>query len=242
MHAHTKGTDVLLVFEEYVGAALTKACELDSDNDVVHLARAAQTVRRHVFEEGEPFNGFPEWCQDKSVLSLFLALVGVVLVGPSITDQMADTTPATLAIAHMLKFNCIKHNRAHPTTWLATARHSAAQENPVPTYVGMMLHAHTRNRDLVDRLSYLGMSISNTRVLDPSAQMGNSACQQFHREQVLFKYAQQCLRNVSHRQYRQQSQFNDSERVLPWNSYLPPPAPLFHWRRSRPKHCNRWWS
>ena len=36
MRAHTKGRDVLvLVFEEDVGAALTKACELDSDNDVV---------------------------------------------------------------------------------------------------------------------------------------------------------------------------------------------------------------
>ena len=48
------------VFEEDVGAALTKACELDSDNDVVHLVRAAQTVLRHMFEESELFNGFPE--------------------------------------------------------------------------------------------------------------------------------------------------------------------------------------
>ena len=60
MRANTKGRDVLLIFEEGVGDALTKACELDSDTDVVHLARAAQTVRRHIFEEGEPFNGFTE--------------------------------------------------------------------------------------------------------------------------------------------------------------------------------------
>ena len=112
MSAHTKGRDVLLVFEEDVGAALTKACELDSDNGVVHLTRAAQTVRRHMFEEGEPFNGFPEGCQEYSVPSLLLALVSMVLEGPSIKDQMADTTPAALAIAQVLKFNCIKHNRA----------------------------------------------------------------------------------------------------------------------------------
>ena len=130
MRAHTKGRDVLLVFEEDVGDALTKACELGSDNDVVHLARAAQTVRRHMFEEGEPFNGFPEGCQEDSVPSLLLALVSMVLEGPSINDQMADTTPAALAIAQMLKFNCIKHKREHPTTGLVTARHSAAQETP----------------------------------------------------------------------------------------------------------------
>ena len=56
MRAHTKGRYVLLIFEEGVGAALTKACELGTDNDVVHLERAAQTVRRHMFEEGELFN------------------------------------------------------------------------------------------------------------------------------------------------------------------------------------------
>ena len=49
----------------------------------------------------------------------------------------------------------------------------------------MMLHAHTRKRELVDSLSLLGMSISYTRVLELSAQMGNGACQQFHREQVV---------------------------------------------------------
>ena len=81
-----------------------------------HLARAAQTVRRHMFEEGEPFDGFPEGCQEDYVPSLLLALVSMVLEGPSIKDQMADTTPAAPAIAQMLKFNCIKHNREHPTT------------------------------------------------------------------------------------------------------------------------------
>ena len=118
-------------------AALTKACE---------LANAAQTVRRHMFEEDEPVNGFPEGCQEEYVPSLLPALVSMVLEGPNIKDQMADTTLAAFAIAQMLKFTCVKHNRAHPTTGLATARHSAAQETPVPTYVGMMLHTHSHKR------------------------------------------------------------------------------------------------
>ena len=42
-------------FEEDVGAALAKAFELDSDKDAVHLARAAQIVRRRM-----DLNGFPE--------------------------------------------------------------------------------------------------------------------------------------------------------------------------------------
>ena len=96
VRAYTNGRDFLLVFEEDVGAAATNACKLDSDNDVIHLARAAQTMRRHMFEEGEPFNGFSEGYQEDYVPSLLLALVSMVLEGPSIKDQMADTTPVAL--------------------------------------------------------------------------------------------------------------------------------------------------
>ena len=58
MHAYNKGRDVLLAFQDDVGAALNKAYNLDDDSDAVfllyyyyYLARAAKIVRRHVFEE-----------------------------------------------------------------------------------------------------------------------------------------------------------------------------------------------
>ena len=98
-----------MAFEEDVGAAVAKACELDSDNDAVHLARAAQIVRRHKFGEVKHSNGFPERCQEEYVPSLLLALVSVVMEGPIIKDQMTDLTPSALAIAQMPKFNSIKH-------------------------------------------------------------------------------------------------------------------------------------
>ena len=37
----SKGRDIMLVFDEDIGAVLGKACEQDSDSDAVHLARAA---------------------------------------------------------------------------------------------------------------------------------------------------------------------------------------------------------
>ena len=55
----------------------------------------------------------------------------------------------------------------------------------VPTYVGLMLHAETRKRGLVDKLFSLGLSISYDRVLRLSAQMENSVCQLYHIEQVV---------------------------------------------------------
>ncbi len=87
MRAQKKRQDILLVFEEDIGAALAKACELDSYSDAVHLARAAQIVRRNIFGEAKTFTGFPAGCQKSSVPSLLLALVNMILEGPSIRDQ-----------------------------------------------------------------------------------------------------------------------------------------------------------
>ena len=177
---------MLLMFDEDVGAALGKACEADSDSDAVVLARAAHIVRQQLFEDSKLFNGsFGENCQQESVPKLLLALVTMVLEGPSIKDQIQEcSTQAALSIAQVLKFNSVKHTRSQVDITTST-KHSIAQETPIPTYIGLVLHAHTRKRELVDRFFHLGLSISYDRVLRLSAEMGNSVSQRFHMEQVV---------------------------------------------------------
>ncbi|XP_064097400.1 uncharacterized protein LOC135208795 [Macrobrachium nipponense] len=128
MWAYAKGRDILMAFEEDVGAAFAKACELDSDSDAIHLAHAAQIVHRHMFGEAKPFTGFPEGCQEESVASLLLALVSMILEGPNIKEQMAGTNPAAISAAQILKFNSIKHKRTRGTKSSTSVRHSVAQE------------------------------------------------------------------------------------------------------------------
>ena len=180
MRAQKKGQDVLLAFEDDIGPAL-----FDSDSDAIHLARGAKIVRDHMFEEAKPFTGFTEGCQKESVSPLLLALVNMILEGPTITDHCEGTTPAALSPAQLLKFNSIKHRRKQSTHESISVRHSIAQETPVSTYVGLMLHGHTRKKELVDRLYRLGLSISYDHVLCLSAQMGNRVCEQFHNEHVV---------------------------------------------------------
>jgi len=143
MRAHTKERDILVSFEEDIGSAFAKACELDSDSDAVHLARAAQIFRGHMFGETKTFAGFPEGCQEEFVPPLLLALVSMIVEGPSIKEQVADTNPAAIATAQILKFNSIKHMRTRGISSSSSVRHSAAQETPLSIYIGMMLHAHT---------------------------------------------------------------------------------------------------
>ena len=66
-----------------------------------------------------------------------------------------------------------------------SVRHSVVQETPVPTYIVLMLHTHTRKRELIDNMAHMGLSTSYDRVLRLSTQMGNKVCQQFHHEQAV---------------------------------------------------------
>ena len=83
-----------------------------------------------------------------------------------------------------MKYNCVKHRRKQAET-TPSVRHSSALETPLPIYIGLMLHAQTRKRELVDKLFNLGLSISYDCVLHLSAEMGNRVCQHFHMEQVV---------------------------------------------------------
>ncbi|KAL7407599.1 hypothetical protein ABVT39_010851 [Epinephelus coioides] len=184
LQAQTRGRDVFLAFSDDIGAALTKACEWDSDNDAVCLAHAADIVRRHLFIELKPLTGFQETCQRDSVPNALLSLVNMVLEGPSVRNQSAyPPTSAALSIAQLLCFNNTKHSR-HEGPTPTNIRHSTSQETPVPMYIGLMVHAQTSKRELVDRLSHLGVSITYDRVLSLSAQLGETVIQQYHKEQV----------------------------------------------------------
>ena len=110
--------------------ALAKACEIDSDSDAIILARAAKIVRNHMFEDAKsPFTGLTEGCQKESVSPLLLALVNMILEGPTITDHDEGTTPATLSIAQLIKFNSIKYRRKEPSTEAIFVRDNSAQRH-----------------------------------------------------------------------------------------------------------------
>ena len=92
---------------------------------------------------------------------------------------------AGLTIAQLLEFNSVKHKRVATGSIPSTVMHATPQETPVPTYIGLMLHAHTRKRELIDRLAHKGFSISYDRVLSLSAQLENNVSCLYHQEQVV---------------------------------------------------------
>ena len=137
-----------------------------------------------MFQSSQPFNGsFSDKCQEESVPQLLLTMVSMMLEGAGIKNQAhQSSSSASLTIAQLIKYNSVKHERRGAGT---DVRHSISQETPLPIYLGLMLHAHTRKRGLVDTVSGLGISIAYDRVLRISAELGNGTCQRFQMEKVV---------------------------------------------------------
>ena len=112
INAHTQGHDVVFVCNKDVSAALWKACEHDTDNDAVHLARVAMIVRRDMLKMKNEFSGsFDAQCQEKSVPVSLLALV-----------SMAQTSQPRPVLHLCLNQLSPSHSYSHTTVWYARAR------------------------------------------------------------------------------------------------------------------------
>ena len=108
LQAHKEGRDILLIFREDIGSAMRKACELDADTEGIHLARAANIIRRDIFNTKTSFNGtFDSQCQESSVPNSLLALVSMILYGPNIKTQSSysSKSQAALTLSQLLTFN-----------------------------------------------------------------------------------------------------------------------------------------
>ena len=113
--AHTQGKHILPVFNDAIGDAIRKACEQDYDSEALHLARAAkiiQIIRRDMFSMQQSFKGtFEIDCQKKSVPPSVLALVNMIIEGPSIKKHNKDieeedqVIKAALTISQLSSFN-----------------------------------------------------------------------------------------------------------------------------------------
>jgi len=85
------GRVVVLAFDDRVGTALSKACSSDVDDDAMHLARAAEIVRRDLFNNTWQFDGsLSQGSQEKSIPQALLTLVKMILEGPSIDIQLPE--------------------------------------------------------------------------------------------------------------------------------------------------------
>ena len=85
LEAHTKGRDVLLIFEKDIGPAIAFACDY---NDTMHMAKTAEMIRCQLATKKTTFSGsLVSEDIDDSIPPPLLQLVKMIEHGPDIKSQ-----------------------------------------------------------------------------------------------------------------------------------------------------------
>ena len=184
IRAYRQGRDVLLSFDDDVGLALMNSSIDNFDDEAICLAKAAQIIRRDMLGMKSAFDGsFAKGCQEHSVPKSLIALVRMIMDIPNIKNKETEKArrQATLSMAQLLQYNSYTKRRTGSTG----THHNKNRETPMPLYLGMMIHAHTLKRELVDTLFQLGLSVSYDRVMDISMDMATAAASQYQSDGVV---------------------------------------------------------
>ena len=136
-HKEGGGGGVIVLLD--LGEALRRSFDHDYDDDeAIRLARAANIVRRDMLKMQASFVGsFDLDCQVRSMPRSLSAMVAMILNGPNFKSQECDSvSQASISIAQLLQYH------------ISVRR---PRETPLPIYVGLVVHARTRKRDLMSR-------------------------------------------------------------------------------------------
>ncbi|CAC5426845.1 unnamed protein product [Mytilus coruscus] len=174
LQAYTKGRKVLLVFEKDVGQTIALACTY---NNTIHIGKTAEIIRAQIKEYKTKFSGsvFAEKIHS-SVSPSLLELVCMIEHGPDIQSQSDNCEcKSDLVIAQLIKDNY--HAKTPKVS--EQQRHAVDREPHFCIYIGLLIFARTRKRQLIDTLFQYGLCISYHRVLEISTQQGEAVVDRF---------------------------------------------------------------
>ena len=165
---------------------------LTMDGDIGHatfdegtiLCKAAKIIRKHLFCKDEVFNG--DLTLERQVSSVpreLIYLVSLILEGNSQSDKVSGNTHRiALNLSQLVRFNAVRTNRNDGGCFV---RHSATNEPPLPVKVGLLIHARTRKKSIVNALAAEGLSITYNRVQDIQEAIGQQICKKYDTEGIV---------------------------------------------------------
>ena len=179
------GRNIMLAFDDDIGNFLSCHLQSNSDDDAITLANASNIIRREILKmENTIFDGkFKTKCQEDSVPKSLVTLIGMLLGGPNILSQSNNIveTQVVPSISQLIRYNCTIRRRGTS----ANIYHSKNREPPLPIYLGLLIHAKTRKKGLIDKLWELGLCISHDRVMEISTSLANSVSYRHEKENVV---------------------------------------------------------
>lgn len=170
LRADKIGRDVLLSFDENVKRLISYFIKNDMKSNDQILDKAAEILRETYLHDNETvFNGSlnTNFCPEKTVSKTLVKFMS------SLTSNNATTSKLAENIAQLIQFNSVK-NRNPNATYI---RHNIQREQPLPVYIGLLVHSISGKRSLVDELFEMGISIAYSRVLDIERALASKVCE-----------------------------------------------------------------
>ena len=144
--SYKDGREVLLAFNEDIAAVLKKATENNIDSEAMLIAKAANIIRRDLLNmEKSKFRGtFEANCQEDSVPQSLRSLIEMIMGGASIETQSSNVVEnqAALTVSQLIRFNSVVRRRKDSQA----IYHTKDRETPLPTYLGLLVHAETMKK------------------------------------------------------------------------------------------------
>ena len=97
------------------------------------------------------------------------------------TISETDISQAAQTICQIIQYNTYKRKSSSASS----VRHNKDRETPLSLYVGIMVHGKTRNKELIDMLFKLGVSVSYDRVLSVSTDLANAVIEYFENDDAV---------------------------------------------------------
>ena len=184
IRSFNQGRDCYIAFDEDIGDILKDAKERNYDDDAVVLAKPADIIRCE-FRTEVSWSLDQTDCQEECIPKTLLRFIQVVLRGTNIQTDAGNssTKQADLTISQLTMYNSYIRQRKDRKS--ITAYHSKAREMPMAVYLGLLLHSQARQKNLIDKLYSLGLSVSYERVLEIETGTGNKICERFELEKTV---------------------------------------------------------
>ena len=142
-----QGKVIIFIFEANIGGAIKNACVKDWYSNAIHLAHAADIVRKDIFEHRYNFScSFDPKCEENAVPQSPISLVSMIFPFSNIENQISQNQSkvrAALSISELLLFNSVNRSRASEPS---SVRHITIHDAPLPIHITMKSHALTRQK------------------------------------------------------------------------------------------------
>ena len=154
----------------------------DYDDEARTMMKVAKNIRRDMFKhQNYVFSGeFEEGCQKAFIPTSLLSMILIILNGSDLKDQNKFESQACLTVCQIIQLNAKKRGND------AQIGHTRqTYPPPLQIYIGLKVHAHFRDKKLIQALFKLGISISFARVLEIESSMFVSVSERFMEDGVV---------------------------------------------------------